>query len=855
MNHGKTIAATSAAVGLALALAMPGGSVWAQNAPAADQTAGAQTAQTDQTTAQGGATLQEVVVTAERRAENIQTTPISVVAVSGAQLAQQNITQIKSLQLTAPSVTIDDDGLYQSFNIRGIGNQAITPVITTGVAVLVDNLFSPETHGLDEPFYDIADVEVLRGPQGTFVGYSSTGGALEITTNNPNFRGTNGYFELNVGDYNDKRVDGAGNFVLSPTFAVRLAFNEEQRHSFYRDNGSRIIPGVAEPIQDPGSVDNKDIRLSGTWKPTDSFQALLKLDWNSSNDGGDVSQTNPTPFTVPSGTLCPSGSPTLAGPNGGSTCYAANYIYSSHSPYSLNWGPQAYLLPQLGHPYYNYRLGLHLDYTFPDGIDVRSVTGFQQTQYNTYGNGDSYPQTVTYATPTGCSVTGGGTPCTGTFSQNFNSSGAFYQWIPRDDYTSEEVDVLSPTTGPFWSKFNWIAGGTWFYRDTGVTVAGVTTTAPYSFERPFFVGINNDILNRIAGVFGQISWTLVPTLQLQVGARENWDNNHTRASVDEVGLPVLPTNVPNVGCTGAPYTTGASYLPSQTGYLCPPQALQSTSFQDAVPTGKIDLNWTPWQGQFFYAFYARGYKSGGAQTGAEPYQPEHVNDWELGWKGTMLDGRLQTHVGGYYMNYQGMQQVIYNLIAGTGTQIVNLGSSTLKGIETSVNARFGGLGINFNASYEKSTLANITGVVASYSLPQSASRRGQCGLPGVAPPPACFDYAPYEANIAGESDIFAPEVQGTLGVDYRILIGQGTLDPQVQYSYTGGQYASLIQIPFYYMGPRRIWNASLTYDVNQWNAELYINNFTNQVYLSGNSGNSVFYGAPKEAGIRVRRDF
>ena len=227
MNHGKMTEALAAAVALALAAAVPWGVASAQNATDQGQNAQA----TAQNADQGGA-LQEVVVTAERRATDVQTTPISVAAISGAQLAQQGITQIKNLQLATPSVTIDDDGLYQSFNIRGIGNQAITPDITTGVAVLIDGLFSPETHGLDEPFYDIQDTEVLRGPQGTFVGYSSTGGALEITTQNPNFRGTNGYFELNVGNFTDKRIDGAGNFVLAPTFAVRLAFNMEQRQRF-----------------------------------------------------------------------------------------------------------------------------------------------------------------------------------------------------------------------------------------------------------------------------------------------------------------------------------------------------------------------------------------------------------------------------------------------------------------------------------------------------------------------------------------------------------------------------------------------------------------------------------------------
>ncbi|HEX4024272.1 MAG TPA: TonB-dependent receptor [Steroidobacteraceae bacterium] len=848
MNHEKMTAAISAAVALALAAAVPWGVASAQNATDQGQNAQA----TAQPADQGGA-LQEVVVTAERRATDVQTTPISVEAVSGAQLSQDNITQMKNLQLYVPSVTIDDDGLYQSFNIRGIGNQAITPDITTGVAVLVDGLFSPETHGLDEPFYDIQDTEVLRGPQGTFVGYSSTGGALEITTQDPNFRGTNGYAELDVGNFNDKRLDGAVNFVLTPTFAVRLAFNEEQRHSFYRDNGSQIIPGDAEPIQDPGSVDNKDMRLSMLWKPTDSFKAELKLDWNSSDDGGDVSQTNQTPFTVPAGTACAYGSPTLPGPKGGSTCYTANYVNSSHLPYVLNWGPQAYLLPQLGHPYTNYRLGLHLDYTLPDGIDIRSVTGFQQTQYDTYGTSDSYPQTVTYAVPTSVSPTGA-------ISQTFNSSGAFYQWIPRDDYYSEELDVLSRTDGPFWSKFNWIAGGTWFYRDTGVTVSGVTTTPPYSFEQPFVLGINDDDLNRIAGLFGQISWQIVPSLQLQVGARENWDNNPVRATVDEVAIPgsTLPAflgitpSTPNVGCVG-PYQTGSKFLPSPTGYFCAPAVDQSAQYQDKTPTGKIDLNWTPLPGQFFYAFFARGYKAGGAAAGAPNFEPEHVNDWELGWKGTMLNGHVQTHLGGYYMDYQSMQQPVYNILTGTANEITNIGSSTLEGIEATLNARLGGFGFNFDGSYEHSRLGSVT-TVAAYQLPTGSANEGQCGLPGVSSA-ACFLYGPYEANLSGESDIFAPELEGTIAADYRISVGLGTLDPQIMYSYTAHQYASLFQIPYYYMGPRHIWNASLTYNVNQWNAELYLNNFTNEVYLAGNSGAQVFYGAPEQIGIRVRRDF
>ncbi len=859
MNRFRTLAMTSALTGLAAAAVLTAPMAWAQAdqgqaAPngAADQ---GQQAQNGQNGAAAGGALQEVVVTAERRATNLQTTPISVEALSQDQLTQEDMTRVKNLQLYTPSLSILDDGLYQAPNIRGIGNQAIIPNVTTGVAFLMDGLFSPEPHGLDEPFYDVQDVETLRGPQGTFVGYSSTGGAIEVTSQNPNFRGTNGYIELKAGNFTDKAVDGASNFTLSDTFAVRLAFNEEQMNSFYRDNGARVIPGEAEPIQDPGSTDNKDMRLSMLWKPSSSFQALGKFDYNSSNDGGDPANVNQTPYDVPAGTVCPFGSPTLAGPHGTTICHAADYIYSSHDPFVLNWGPQAYLLPELGHPYWNYRLGLHLDYYFADGIDLRSLSGWQQTQYDTYGNANSVPQTVNYSVPTTVSPTG-------TLSQTFNSEGASYQWIPKDDYTSEEIDLISPTTGPLFSKLNWITGATWFYRDTGVAGYSVNTSPPlYSFETPSVTGSNTENLNKIAGVFGQISWQMTQTLQWQVGARENWDNNPTRATVSETAVPgnTVPTlhitpTTPDVGCSpNLPYRTGLGFVPSPTGYYCAPAIDQTLAFEDKATTGKVDLNWTPAQGQFFYAFFARGYKAGGAQLGAPDFQPEHVNDWEVGWNGT-YGNWLTTHLGGYYMIYQSMQQDVLTTATLTGgASVTNIGSSTLDGLEAQMTARVGGLGINFNASFEHTSLGAINDIVTSYELPPTA-RGGECGLPGVSAA-ECFDYYHYAARLSGEQDVYSPKAQGTIGLDYRFNVLGGVLDPQVLFSYTGGQYASLFEIPYYYVGARHVWNASLNYDVNQWNAELYVNNFTNQVYVDGDTGASVYYGAPLQIGVRVRRDF
>jgi len=296
MNYGRIAAAVSATMALAATAWLPQDSAWAQDAQPAQAT---QTAQGEQPAAAD--TLQEVVVTAERRATDIQTTPISVSAMTGQQLSSQQVNTVADLQSTVPNFQALNAGPYLSVNIRGIGNTAITPTIVPGVAIFHDGLLAAETIFNSEPFYDIADVEVLRGPQGTFVGASSTGGAVEINSANPNFRGVNGYIEGQYGNYQDEKVDGAVNLPISDTLAMRLAFNWEQMKSFSTLAPPTPLPSDTADV--PGSVNNHNARLSLLWKPTDNFQVLLKAEFNYVNPYGDAAEPNQNTFNIPAGML------------------------------------------------------------------------------------------------------------------------------------------------------------------------------------------------------------------------------------------------------------------------------------------------------------------------------------------------------------------------------------------------------------------------------------------------------------------------------------------------------------------------------------------------------------------------
>lgn len=749
--------------------------------------------------------LQEVTVTAERRATSVLTTPISVDAISGGTLAERQQNTIVDLQLTTSDLQVNTTGIYNSINIRGIGNSAITPTIQPGIAVLHDGLLSPETIFIDTPFYDISDVEVLRGPQGTLLSAASTGGAVEINSRNPDFKGVNGYAEALLGNYGDERLNGAVNLPVSDTFAARVAFNIEKRGSFYSDVSSRLTP-ESDTFDDPGRIDQENFRIGLLYQPNESFSALLKFEVNYNNYGGQAGEPNPGTFpavynpTLGSYASCPNplNNPN---PNVAATCQSPYYQYGTHVPYELNYSLTGLQDRQSGK-----RLGLDLHYTLPDGITVRSLTGWQNLESIEVEDPDI--SSAQHAI----------------FSDN-NTAASYY---------SEDLSITSPTGG----KLTWIAGADVFYRWNPVRTNGESYLSfPYSTDtiEQVMSGVASPGQTKIGtqlrteGLFGNIDWNFTDTLQLDVGLRGNRDRGWNR------GNAVVYINGTQVATV-------------------PPSA----DFTDSVPTGKVGLNWTPTPNQFFYLFYARGYKPGGTQNGAPEFNPEQVNDFELGWKGRLLDDHVQVQLGGFYMKYQDMQFNGFDATTGVGS-VTNIGDSTIDGIELSTLARFGGLEVNVGLAYLHSLLG-ASEQVESYKLPSNlSSDTPQCNGANAA---NCFNYNPYEVAVNGEENPYSPRLTANVSVGYSFFVIGGTLRPQLSFSYTSKQYANLFQTDAYWeMGVRDIVNASLQYETDKWQVQVYGNNLTNQVYISGigsvagPEGSAVFYGAPRQYGVRVNRQF
>src|SRR5271163_2329286 len=388
-----------------------------------------------------GDQLNEVVVTAERRHTDLQTTPISATVITGGDLANMGVTSIDALQFASPGAVIDNFGQGNDFNIRGVGKAEHNSQTTVGVVTYRDGVATFPGYFQGEPYYDIATVEILRGPQGTFGGQNATGGAVIVNTNDPVIGGSlNGYVQAQAGNYTDFGLQGAVNLPISDTLAARVAFNSESRDTFYHVLG----PNGGSYTGNPGNLREGSGRVSLLWKPDEALSVLLKTDYNYLNFGA----------------------------------YPASPYNSTEDLFNIGVNSPQEALDRFA------RTVLKIDYVLPDGITLRSVSGYQKgdTQYQADLDGTNV----------------------------LNDYFADNVW---ETLWSEEFNIISPDTG----FFTWIFGA---YAD-GANLNFVPNyyfligTPPGNPATEYRLQGTNPTSARAA--FGQVSFQLAQGFQLQVG--------------------------------------------------------------------------------------------------------------------------------------------------------------------------------------------------------------------------------------------------------------------------------------------------------------------------------------------------
>jgi len=255
--------------------------------------------------ANNGTTIGELVVTAERREENLQDTPIAVSAFSAQTLAAKGMKGGQDLLLNVPNANYSRSNFGGfNFKIRGIGVDVVAFSGTTGVSINENELPLAGNNFANTDFYDVQRVEVLRGPQGTLYGRNATGGAVDIITNQPT-RDFGGYATAGYGNYNAIKVSGAVNIPLGDDWALRVAGFRYTQDGF----GENTFLNKSVDGRDLGSI-----RATLSFKPNDRLSAYLMFEHYAEDDdrnriGKQLCITDPGPTHVGPVPIAPAGGP------------------------------------------------------------------------------------------------------------------------------------------------------------------------------------------------------------------------------------------------------------------------------------------------------------------------------------------------------------------------------------------------------------------------------------------------------------------------------------------------------------------------------------------------------------------
>lgn len=223
--------------------------------------------------------LEEVVVTAERRAESLQTVPVSVTAINAEALEGRQVTNVIDIAAQVPNLRIETvTGLSNAARVflRGVGEDQSTPTTDNAIGLYVDGVFYPRTLGALFDFVDVERIEVLRGPQGTLYGRNTSGGAIKIITRDPGDE-LSGTIEVGGGSYGRVQLRGAVGGPLSDSLRGSLSVLKLERD------------GTSRNVTLSRDVNRKDVQAARgklVWDATDALELKLAVDWT--EDNGDT---------------------------------------------------------------------------------------------------------------------------------------------------------------------------------------------------------------------------------------------------------------------------------------------------------------------------------------------------------------------------------------------------------------------------------------------------------------------------------------------------------------------------------------------------------------------------------------
>ena len=612
--------------------------------------------------------LEELVVTARRREEGLQNAPIAISAYTGETLEYRGVTKLDEITRFVPNLTIENNPSFggasnsAAIYIRGIGQKEFLPTSEPGVGLYVDGVYIARSVGAILDLIDIERLEVLRGPQGTLFGRNTIGGAINITTVTPE-PGDEFGGEIGAAYGADDRINlrGALNIPMGDTLAARVSVA-----SFQQDGYVDRSDGI-----DLGDDDTITGRLAVAWRPSDRLSLDFRLDATRDKENGpamellgidftDLSQLNGLVAAVPPpmafvhnittaavgpGQPCAAtdaaGNGITSNPNS-PNCYDNRYVGKDGK--NDGTAPARSESDVLG-------LSADISYEINDNLTLRSITAWRDLDSEFARDGDHSPHRISQ----------------------------FQDTLEQTQFT-QELQLLGT-----YERMNWIAGIYYFAED-----GDNENTLDFTISN-FRSGGGFD--NKSMAAFAQLTYDFTDQLHLTVGGR--YTDESKKFHPDQVIYQNYYAGISQVLPPGHPLAAlDAPFLQAGTRIL--PDLEKELEINEFTPM--VNLSYDFADNIMAYATYSEGFKSGGFTQRVFPpvippftappgtpdidliptYDPEFVDVYELGFKSTLLDGRMRFNGAIFHTDYDDLQVQVFDSVAPVTE---NIGSASIDGVE------------------------------------------------------------------------------------------------------------------------------------------------------------------------------
>ncbi|MCR9106195.1 MAG: TonB-dependent receptor [Gammaproteobacteria bacterium] len=735
--------------------------------------------------------LEEMVVTARRREEGLQSAPIAVSAFSGDTLAYRGITRLDEIVSFVPSLTLENNPAFggssnsAAIYLRGVGQKDFLPTTEPGVGLYVDGVYIARSVGGILDLVDIDRVEVLRGPQGTLFGRNTIGGAINITTLKPEpSEPLSGDVSAALGTDNRINLQGSVMVPISDTFAARASIA-----SFTQDGYVQRADGI-----DLGDDDTLTGRVSFAWVPNDRLRVDVAADATRDRENGpameligidytDLSQLNglvaavPPPMafihnitTAATGPGMPCAATDAAG-NGVTSnpaspnCFDDRYVGADRNtegtaPTQSNtdiWGASATVAYQLS-----------------DSMTLKSISAWRDLDSDFARDGDHSPHRIVH----------------------------FVDTLEQQQFT-QELQLLGST-----ERLNWILGA-YYFAEEGDNVNTLDFTIS-NFQS------GGEFDNEAWAAFAQFTYDITERLHFTLGGR--YTDESKKFLPDQVILQNYYAGISSQVPPGNPLADlDAPFLQAGTAIL--PGVEKEIEIDEFTPLANLSFDVT--DDIMLYISYSEGFKSGGFTQRVFPpivagftappgtpdidliptYDPEFVEAYELGVKSTLMDGRLRLNAATFYTDYEDIQVQVFNSVAPVTE---NIGAASITGFELEAQAAPG------DGWLLEATFSYLD---------------------------AEYDSIETELTLIGEDFKFerVPEYAGSLGVskEFNLPDDSGSLIFRVDWSYRDETYNDAYNTELLKQDAYDLWNASARWTSvdGDWSVLFSGRNLADEEYL------------------------